>query len=86
MALGMQGHQILFLSNTDCSLFAWVLSLFEVGLRSGDGGEKECEFCTTDNTYTCSWHLEGPPNTCCFSSGWRDLVGPLVIRNKFDQC
>lgn len=29
-ALRMQGHQVLFLSNTDCSLFARVLTLFEV--------------------------------------------------------
>lgn len=65
-ALGTQGHQVLFLSNTDGSLFAWVLSVFEVGLRGGDGGEKECEFSITDSTHTCSWPFEGPPNTCCF--------------------
>lgn len=58
MALGMQGHHILFLSNTDCSLFAWALSLFEVGLRRGE--EKECDFYTADNTYPCSRPFEGP--------------------------
>lgn len=81
MALGMQGHQILFLSNTDCSLFAWVLSLFQVGLRGGDEKEKEWEFCTTDSTYT----TPGPPNTCCCSGG-KDPVGPLVIKHHVERC
>lgn len=35
-------------------------------------GEKECAFYTSDNTHTCPWSFEGPPNTCC-SSGWKDM-------------
>lgn len=78
-ALGMQGHQVLFLSNTDCSLFVRVLSLFE--LRTGDGGES-VNF--HDNVHTPASGLLKALQTPAAVMDRRICV--RVIRNQFDQC
>lgn len=80
----MQGIKFYFCPTLK-AYFAWVLSLSEVGLRSGGRGEKGCECYPTDSTHT---HTPAPGllkglQTPASISGCKDS---LVIRNQFDQC